>query len=520
MTRRFALCVVLSLVLMTAGVGIGTTAAQETAINMTVNGDSLTDSGEFVVLEDPTTNVRVSSDTAINLIEIRINGEIRHSYRPNSTSLNQTVPLELDPNENTVEVIARADSVATFKTTLTKNTASPRIRYTSPFSTSVKGGPANETNISSGQVTLAGDLHTVSEVERIQIERTLTREVDNQSIQDDREIHQITDPGNSFSQDLLLGNGTNEIVARYTDSNGRTNKDSFRLIVNDATDPEVNLDVPNKSYTDSVRIRGTVRDETKIHKIEINRTTNNGSQVLLMGSNSDPDPNRLTYELDTTVDLYYNNSNNEFRLVAEDAAGNIQNRTFTVEYDPEPRVAITENTTNARTEMVRVAGNISEARIDRVTLETIDTTSGERVDLVRVYEAGTPTESVEFDQKLKALPDTTVVRLLIGYENGQHTQTIPTNIRKPQNETVEGVGTGDDEAVPDDSEFSNETESINRTSNPARTIESENNSTTTGDEEPTDNWSAVSPALLPIRTRDALGGVVIVGGTYLLGHWV
>jgi len=29
-----------------------------------------------------------------------------------------------------------------------------------------------------------------------------------------------------------------------------------------------------------------------------------------------------------------------------------------------------------------------------------------------------------------------------------------------------------------------------------------------------------SPTLIPIRTREAFAGVVMVGAIYLLGHWV
>ncbi|WP_200531433.1 hypothetical protein [Halorubrum sp. LN27] len=264
---------------------------------MTVDGEPLTNSGERIVLEDPTANVSVESSDPIDLIEIRVNGEIRNSYRPDNRSFEQSVSLALDPNENTVEVIARGDSVSTFKTTLTKNTAAPRVRYTSPFSTTVLGGPENETNVSSGQVTLAGDFHTVSEVDRVQIERTHIVETEdkNEDNQTDRKLYRITDPGDSFSQDLLLGNGKNEIVARYTDTNGRTNTDSFDLIVDDATDPNITLNTPDKSYTDSVRIRGEIRDETKLDRVAINRTSNNASQVLLTSSGTEPNRERLSY---------------------------------------------------------------------------------------------------------------------------------------------------------------------------------------------------------------------------------
>lgn len=516
---RVACCLALCLALVGVGAPIDTAAAQqETTIDVSVDGDPLVDDTEHVVLTDPTANVSVEANATIDLIEIRVDGDIRHTYRPDARSFDRAIPLDLDPNENTVEVIARADGVATFEATVTKHTAAPRVRYTSPFSTSVLGGPDNETNVSSGQVQLAGTLHTVSSVSHIRIERThvysdgnetnLTDCASRSDCTTDRTLHRISDPGDSFSQDLLLGEGRNEIVARYTDENGRTNVDSFRLIVDDETDPEIDLDVPNESYVDSVRVRGTVRDETKLHRVTLNRTSNNASQVLLTGTDSEPDPNRFTHEIDTTVSLY--DAENEFRLVAEDAAGNVHEQTFTVEYDPSPTVTVTENVTNATAETVRVAGTVSEAQISRVTLETIDTRSGERLDITRAYEADTPTTRVEFDRSLTAAPGHTIVNVIVSYGNRQETTSVTPSVDRPAD------GGTTNETAPD---ASTESAPENDTSGVVSAAETDGaTDDETGDDERDDDASG--PSLVPLRTRDAFGGVVVVGATYLLGHWV
>ena len=39
--------------------------------------------------------------------------------------------------------------------------------------------------------------------------------------------------------------------------------------------------------------------------------------------------------------VHDDNDDNEFRVVAEDSAGNVQERTFRVDYDPTPRVSVT-----------------------------------------------------------------------------------------------------------------------------------------------------------------------------------
>ena len=511
---RIGIGVILCLVLVGTGVGAGT--AQATTTNVTVDGEPLANSGERVVLEDPTANITVESADPIDLIEIRVNGEIRNSYHPDTRSFEQAVSLTLNPNENTIEVITRGDSLNTFQTTLTKNTAAPRVRYTSPFSTTVLGGPKNETNISSGQVTLAGNLYTISEVDRIQIERTYVGKINGGDNQTTRELYDITDPGDSFSQDLLLGTGSNEIVARYTDINGRTNTDSFELIVDDATDPIITLNAPDESYTSSARIRGEIRDETKLDRVAINRTSNNASQILLTSSSPKPDRDRLSYTLDTILDLYNNNDHNEFRLVAEDAAGNVQEQTFTVKYDPTPQVILTENTINATTETVRVVGNVSEAQISQVTLETIDTQSGERLDITRVYDAGLTTTAVEFDQRLTVAPEETVINILVTYENGQYTHsTAPVVVTPQETITDEEVAKDTDKHVTDESNSTNSPESNNETSGVVSATEPGSDGG-----EPTDNDEGGLPAVVPIRTREAFGGIVLVGTIYLLGHWI
>lgn len=518
--RILSVCAICFVAMTALGVGTGIVSAQETSINATVGEDRLVDGGEITVLEDPTVSVTASSDTPLDLIEIRIDGEIRHSYSPNETEFERDIDLNLDPNENTVEVIARSERVRSIKTTIIKNTAAPKVRYTSPFSTSVNDAPSNKTNISTGQVTLSGNLHTISEVKQIWIERTHISEEADDGAQVDRKLYRITDPGGSFSQELLLGNGTNKIVAEYTDTNGRTNVDRFQLIVDDATDPTVDLSFPNKSYTDSVRIRGTTKDETKLKKVELNRTSNNASQVLLLSSNDEPDPDMLSYSIDTTIELYENNNKNQFQLTVEDSAGNVQNRTFRVEYDPAPKIEITKNITNTTENTVQIAGKVSEARINRITLETIDTQSGERLDITRIYDAGTPTTVVEFNQTLKAIPEGTVANLLIEYKYGQEVRTITPRAdleQKTAENEVKNNSSSSNNTI--SSERSNKT-AVGYEQNTSLSNADETTNTTPSERESSTITSSLPSTFIPIRTRDAFASVVLVGAIYLAGHWI
>jgi len=190
---------------------------------------------------------------------------------------------------------------------------------------------------------------------------------------------------------------------------------------------------------------------------------------------------------------------------------------FSVDYNPTPRVSITKNATNATAKTVHVTGNISEAQIKRVTLETIDTRSGDRLDLARVYGVDAPTTSaVELNHTLTAVPGETVITLLITYEHGQYSKTITPVVSALPESTNERATTTADESASDtnaeEEPTSNETDSgvVSATSG--------------NDDSPTNGGNSLGetpvPTLIPIHPREALGGVIIVGAIYLLGHRV
>ncbi|MFD1570537.1 hypothetical protein [Halorubrum laminariae] len=532
----WSVCLAISILLASAGPLVAVAAGQQDSgpqIDIAIDGEPVADGGERIVQSDPTANITVASNTSIDLIEIRVDGEIRHSYRPENRSFSRAVPLELGLNDNDVEIIADAERVATFEATVTKRTGAPRVKYTSPFTTTVKGGPPDETTVPTGEVTIAGSLHTVSTVDRVTIERTFTYDLDNDENETDRDMYRIEDPGEEFSQDLRLGVGENDIVMRYVDAAGKTNTDEFTLVVDDETAPKMELDVPNVSYSDSARIRGSVSDETKLDRVTLERVDADGSQVLLTETDPGPDAERLNVTVDTRVALHHTDEPNEFRLVAEDTAGNTNEREFAIEHDPDPQVSVSVRETNTTAETVRLAGNITDADVTRVTLETIDTDSGERLDIVRAHETAGPVESVTFDRTLTAAPGRTVANLLVTHDGGaQYTESITPRVDESTESTTEsedgdednaggetegdgdvGDGTGDATT----SMETPETGDGNTGSSSGTTDESAQNPDKNGDDG--GDGSDSGPPLFPfgVGTREALGGVVVVGSVYVLG---
>lgn len=520
------LCLAVVASLAIAGPPTGTAAAQNgTTIEVAVDGESLADGGERVVYEDPTANVSVDANASIEFIEVRVDGEVRRSYEPANRSFSRSIPLELGVNENAVEVIVSADGASTFATTLTKRTAAPRVEYTSPFTTSVLGGPDDEIDVSTGRVTLAGNLHASAEMESVRIERKHVDETVDDGNQTTRDFYRIDDPGGSFSQELLLGAGENQITARYTDMNGRTNTDSFTLVVNDETGPRVAVSAPEVSYADSAQVRATVRDDTKIDRVELHRNSTDTSRVLLSGTDTGPDPDRLAFTTNASIGLYEGDERNEYRLVATDSAGNTNETTFSVAYDPDPQVTFTNETVNGTAETVRIAGTVSKAQVSRVSVESTETATGERLDIERVYDAGSPTSEVAFDRTLRAASGQTTVTVLVIHDGGsQHTAT--TTLRPDETDDDSNNKTGSDDATNKSTADGGESVDSgtegdsNATDDGSNATDDADTPAERPDDGPDGSETGVLPAPLAVGTREAFAGTAVVGSVYLLGHWV
>ena len=519
------LCLAVVASLAAAGPPTGTAAAQDgTTIEVRVDGERLADGGERVVYADPTANVSVDANASIEFIEVRVDGELRRSYEPANRSFSRSIPLELGVNENAVEVIVSADGASTFATTLTKRTAAPRVEYTSPFTTTVHGGPDDEIDVSTGRVTLAGELHTSAGVESIRITRKHVDETAGDENQTSRDFYRIDDPGGSFSQDLLLGAGENQIEAEYTDANGRTNTDSFTLVVTDETSPRVAVSAPAVSYTDSAQLRATVRDDTKIDRVELHRNSTGTSRVLLSGTDTGPDPDRLAFTTNASVGLSEGDERNRFRLVATDSAGNTNETEFSVAYDPDPQVTFANGTHNGTAETVRVAGTVSKAQVSRVSVESTAAATGERLDIERVYDADTPTSKVEFNRTLRAAPGQTAVTVLVIHDGGsQHTAT--TTIRPEEGgddeSGTDGETTSDDGADGDDDSGDNDERGGDDDSGDNDDSGDGSNATDdTPEDGPDEPGTGLRIAPFGVGTREAFAGTVVVGSVYVLGHWV
>lgn len=409
----------------TAGVGLA-----QPSISVSIDGEDVSEGQTVRVKNDPDVEIAIEADSALELVEVRVDGEIRETFEPGTESFSQTVTLDVDNGENDVRVIANADEVTTFEATILKDNAGPFIEYTTPFETPEMRPPPEDTTVSDALVTLSGNLVDDTGVESIEIERRFRYEYAG-TTDTDRAFYEIDDPGESFSQELFLGDGDNDISVRYTDEMGNVRTHEFSLTVTDDSSPSIDLTVPSRTGAPEVRLRGTVKDNVKIRTVEISGPGVNKEVV----TERSPEPNRdrLAVEINEVMSL--EEGENRLVVAATDNSGNTERREVTVVYDRnvEPRITFDPDRTGFEGGDLVVRGRVDRGRIADVTLEAIDTASEDVVDIVKVY-SGDGTNRVDIDDSLSVADGETRIRVLVTDVDGnQHEDSFTVD---PTTETV------------------------------------------------------------------------------------
>ncbi len=396
-------------------------AGASPTVTLTVDGESVAAGSETLVRADPTVEVRVEASTPIELVDVRVDGVIRWSRDPGESSVEATVPLDLESGANEVTVVANADGVSSVSATVVVDDRRPRVAYTAPFETSVLAGVPEEVRVETAATTLAGDVVDDAGVTRLTVDRAYTYERAGTTLAS-RRHHAQRDPGGSFEQPLLLGNGRNNVTAQYTDRLGQIRVDSFVIVVDDTTAPTVDVSVPARTSAETVQLTGTVRDAVKVTELRVTRP--DGTEAILVQTDAEPDRDRLAVGLNETVAL--RDGTNEIVVTARDPAGNTATETVTVERtgDVDPRVNVTARPVAGAGDTVRVAGTVSGGPVTRVTVESVDEATGDRLDVVQVR-GGEPVTRVGVNESLAAANASTTVRVLVTDADGtQHESTV------------------------------------------------------------------------------------------------
>lgn len=411
----------LLVLLVLGGTITGTVAAQGPSMSISVAGTSVSDGGSIDVENNPVVDMEITASSTIEVVEVRVNGNIVESYEVGSQSFSQSVRLELDSGENEIEVLANADQVSTFTATIVKDDTRPRVAYTSPFQTDRYAPAPDSVSVSDASVTLSGDLYDATSVRDIRIERRYTYQYAGTS-ETDRSEYRIQDPGDSFSQELLLGDGENTLIVTYTDEHDNTRQNEITVTVVDETSPQLDLSLPERSGAETIQVQGTVSDNVKVNSVTI-EAADGTTTAAVQSTHSGPEQSRLSVDISEQVSL--NEGDNQITVRATDAAGNTVEREFNVVYDPNaaPRVTINQQETTVEGDSINVRGRVDSGRISGVTIESINTESGETVDLARVYNSEQVTNRVDIDTTLSLADTTTEIRVLVTDADGEQHET-------------------------------------------------------------------------------------------------
>ncbi|MFB6103086.1 MAG: hypothetical protein ABEJ73_11035 [Haloplanus sp.] len=399
---RFALAV-LVVVAGVAGLGLGprgeVAGASPPAITVTVDGTAVADGNTTQTESDPTVGVNVTADQPIRVVSVRVDGTTRRRYTPNATALDRSFTLQLDSGDHTLDVVVKAGSVTTHSVTVTKDAERPYVRYTSPFETDRYAPPPERVTVNATSVVLGGEFTDVTGVTHLRILRETEYEVGSVA-RTDRAVYTADDLNGTFRQPLFLGVGRNNVTARYYDRVGHTRKHQFRIVVEDSAPPTLsNLSAVRLSPS-TLRIRGDAVDNGQIRSISVSPKADSGTAYLVDPGLGEPNPARQRMTFGTNVTLYPGAT--AVVLNATDTAGNSIERTVTVRRNVVPELVLARGGTRfANRSTVVARGRATDGEIVAASVETVDPSTGEVIDIASLHDGGIVTD-LTFERRLDA----------------------------------------------------------------------------------------------------------------------
>jgi PGF-CTERM protein len=452
MSSRVVLVVVL---LVVTSVGAGVAGADTPSLSLTVNGEQASAGQEFVLNRNPDFGIEASAAEPIESVVVRLNGESVRTFSPDGTEFSRVFVAQLEDNEkNTVNVIVRdsAGGVESRQITITKDGVGPFIGFESPFQSQLGSRPPTQASETNSRLTFAGSFEDITGVETISIERrhfytTLNEERVATSNQ------QLNDPGSSFSMDVFLGYGRNEITITMTDrlQNTRTYTIDFRI--NDRSAPELSMDeTPTEIRNSSIVLSGEATDNVQIDEVTYSIEGSVDSATLVVSEGDGADPARQSIDFEQRVPL--GPGENVIRVTARDVSGRTSTVRRTVVYNdtvvPEMSIASAVSESGS----VRFDGFVRYGSFKRVSVETVDPSTGETLDFKQVYQGETTGENVSFDEQMAAVEDgpTEVVVRAVDSEDEEHVRSVtvepgsPVDASSASNEESDGASESDSDA--------------------------------------------------------------------------
>lgn len=464
--------------LVAAGAGLvgGTTAGTSNhtspTLDVTLDGDRITDGDARIIREQPRLGLDVSvpgSNATVETVVVTVDGETVYERDDvdGPVRLNRSLPL--GGGNNTVRILAEGtDEVATsvrFRVYL--ETVSPSLRLTEPSTTPASPYFFPDITVNRTRITLAGVFRDVTGVD----EATITHE--RPGVTGSYESFGVEGPDARFSRPLLLYDGRNRIEVTTRDVLDNRHTGSFVVRVVDREVPELSLDYrASTESTPRYTVSGRITDRVWVSNATVSVLHyNNGpyeprnrSYRVVPDRNYRRGTGRLNVSFEQRVRLL--EGENYVSVTAHDSHGNNVTSGYWIRYSPNtsrpPSVGLDWNRTVVRDDETLVANALvtdDDRDLERVRVTVTNLDTGRATDVESIYPDRNDTYLL--DRPLTIEPGVNRVNIRAFDSTGNDTQliffanTATGNVSQSQPATVDGTngttdtGTATDPATPD-----------------------------------------------------------------------
>lgn len=380
----------------------------ETAVD---DGDEVTISGDLEL------QMNIQSPSTIDLVSVRLGGETRRSYTPDTRSFNESTELSLGPGRyDDVTIVVEANATRTMQMVLVSDQRAPLATFRSPFEAGFVGENGSYVSINDTYTLDESDVRIDLDFsDRVDVKRAVLNwryEYNSNTTQPivGRAEFRPDNPNNGISEQHRLGwydaesdAGKNTLSLEVEDAFGKVRTHEITVLVNDSDTPDIT--VTNKSSLRgerAVRLNFTASDRVGLKSVGARQESSALKYLIFQRA-----PLERPTEQDFSQVVSVPRGTTNITLVAEDSAGNTKRVKEKLNYtEPAPpTIRFHPDEIKVRGKdgsTIRARGTVSNGQIVRVRVETV-APGGEILDVETVYEGeGDSTDRVDIDKQLRA----------------------------------------------------------------------------------------------------------------------
>ncbi|QCP89690.1 hypothetical protein E6P14_01735 (plasmid) [Haloarcula marismortui ATCC 43049] len=204
---------------------------------------------------------------------------------------------------------------------------------------------------------------------------------------------------------------------------GNVRRHEFTISVSDSENPKISLTVPNRTFNQQVEMQVSVTDNVQLQTVTVERPDGTGFRPITE-SNPEPDPSLLSTKISRNISL--DEGKNNISVTATDRDGNSASESATITYNRqiEPKITIYRNQTQITNGNLSLQAAVIQGEITRVSVETINLTTNDIVDLQLIY-SGTVRERVDIGEIIALAGGRTQVQVSATDSEGElHTNVL------------------------------------------------------------------------------------------------